>query len=487
MSSKKNLLKGVWFKSIGWKLTIWYASLFLVSILVISFFLYQKLEFQLYQEVDLFLADEMNELEQFVIEHQDNLPLIERQMERESSAIRKHYQMYYGILDAKGKTILQSSEFHLSISEGRSVKSPILVDSDVKEYEISNEKDTYVVRITTRPIQSQNEFIRYLQVGMNLARIEKTLANYRRNILLTLPGFLILALAGGHFLARRNLKPISHMTQTTSRITASNLKERIPLRGTGDELDGLAQTFNRMIERLDQAYQELSQFSADAAHELRTPLTSLIGEIEIALSQKCSSEEYITVLSSNLEELTRLNRLVNNLLLLSQGERLEQTKETKLIELNEIVRDMAELFEPVAEENKVKLSTDIQPIPLCIRADKWRIEQLISNLLDNAIRYNHPEGSVAVSLRQNEHYAQLIVSDTGVGISAEEQAKIFGRFYRVDPARNRNSGGFGLGLNIVKSVAESYAGGVSVKSQLGKGSTFTVKLPLQRSFSAVSS
>ncbi|MBU4589835.1 MAG: heavy metal sensor histidine kinase [Candidatus Omnitrophica bacterium] len=482
MFSKKSLVKGIWFKSIGWKLTLWYASLFMLSILLISFFLYQRLEFQLHQEVDLFLADEMNEFRQFVIEHQDNLPLIERQMQRESAAIRKHYQMYYGILDAKGKTILQSSEFHLPVSKSRSVDSSILVDSDVKEYEINDEKDTYVVRIATRSIQSQNDFICYLQMGMNLARIEKTLSNYCKNILLISPMFFILSLAGGLFLARRNLKPISHIIQTVSRITVSNLKERLPMRGTGDELDGLAQTFNQMIERLDQAYQKLSQFSVDVAHELRTPVTSLIGEIEVALSRESLPKEYRTVLSSNLEELTRLMSLVNNLLFLSKNENPEQVKDRKTIELNEIAHDIAELFKPVAEETNVTLSTDILPIPIYISGDKWRIEQLISNLLDNAIRYNRPGGSVIVSLNQNERYAELIVRDTGVGISEEEQAKIFDRFYRADPSRSWNSGGFGLGLNIVKSAVEDYSGTISVDSQLGKGSTFTIKLPLQSHF-----
>lgn len=483
MFSGKNLFKITRFKSIGWKLTLWYAFLFLISIIFISFYLYQRLEHQLYREADFFLYEEIREFNEFVANHADDLSSIEHQMLEESAAIRKHYQMYYSILNEQGEIILQTSEIQPFIRNMRTVASLYLPNSNVKEYKVVEGKDVYTIRLATQPLQGQNGSIYYVQTGVNLERIETTLSNYRKNILLILPIFFILSSVGGFFLVRRSLKPISQITRMASRITASNLGERLPIRGTNDELDKLAQTFNKMIERLDQAYRKLSQFSIDAAHELRTPITSLIGEIEITLSRQYSVEEYRNILTSNLEELTRLVVLVNNLLFLSKDERTEQAKDT--IELNGIARDITELFRPVAEENGLNLSSDILSVSLYVMGDKWRIEQLISNLLDNAIRYNHPGGSVTVLLRQNEDYAELIVEDTGVGISEDEQTKIFDRFYRVDPSRSRNTGGFGLGLNIVKSIVESYSGAISVTSQLGKGSTFTVKLPLQKTFSVI--
>ncbi|MFH1422591.1 MAG: heavy metal sensor histidine kinase [Planctomycetota bacterium] len=486
MFLKKILLKNKWFKSLGWKLTLWYMVLFLVLSSILSLCLYQRLKVQLNEEVDFFLADEMNEFDRFVTEHQDNFPLIEQQMQKESLAIRKNYQMYYSILDKAGITVLQSSELKLSTPGINIVKSSLLSNYDVKEYEIYHGKNKDVVRMITEKFQGQNEFISYLQVGMNLTRIEKTLLNFRRNIAVILPVFFILSCVGGLFLSRRNLRPISQMIDTVSRISAFNLKEKVPVRGADDELDKLAHTFNNMIGRISQAYQKLIQFSSDAAHELRTPLTVLIGEIESVTSRESSFEEYHAVLMSGLEELLRLERLVNNLLFLSRGDNSLRVRCTELIKLNATVLDISELFAPVAEENKISFSTDVISDALYVQGEKWQIEQLISNLLDNAIRYNRPGGSIVVSLQRAGNYAEIIIRDTGVGLSEENREKIFDRFYRVDSSRARHSGGIGLGLSIVKSVIEAHSGEILVKSKTGEGSIFTVKLPLQQIHTPVS-
>lgn len=479
MYLKENLFKGMWFKSIGWKITVWYAMFFLISSMLVSFYLYRRLEFQLYQEVDFFLSDEMNEFQQFVIEHQDKMPLIERQIQKESVAIRKNYQMYYGVLDREGKVILQSSELKPFITNSCRVNSSLFAASEIEEYAMLDVKSRYFVRVITQPFQNESVLVGFLQTGMNLTRIKNTLLHYQRNILLTLPLFFIISFVGGFFLARRNLKPLAIMNRTVSSITASNLKERLPIKGVRDEIDRLAQTFNQMIERLEQSYQKISQFSTDVAHELRTPITTLIGEVESALLKKHSSEDYRLVLLSNLEELSRLKCLVNNLLFLAQTENLEHVGCMQSLELNTIVFDIAELFKPVAEENGISFKVDIWPQPLYIKGDKSRIEQAVSNLLDNAVQYNCKGGSIIVSLQKKNQYAELNIQDTGIGMAELEQNKIFNRFYRISSACSRNPRGIGLGLSIVKSVVLFHSGNLCVNSQLGKGSIFTVQFPLQ--------
>ncbi|MGA1826195.1 MAG: heavy metal sensor histidine kinase, partial [bacterium] len=475
---KKLVFKTKWFKSISLKLALWYMSLFLALSLILSILLYQRLKYQLYEEVDFFLADEMNEFNQFVSEHQNNLTLIERQMQLDSVAIRKHYQMYYSILDKSGTVVLQSSEFQLSGLDSKIGNSSVLPNNDVKEYEVTDKENRYCVRIFTRQFQGKNEFISHLQVGMNLTRIEKTLSNFRRNILMTLPVFFFLSFIGGLLLARRNLRPISQMINTVSRITTTNLKEKVPLRGSEDEVDKLAQTFNNMIERVSQAYEKLSQFSSDVAHELRTPLTSLMGEIEAVLTDKKSYGEYHAVLMSNLEEISRLQSLVNNLLFLSKVDDVTHVKETEIVNLNNIILDIAELFEPVADEKQICFSKEITSTSLYIQGLKWQIEQMIYNLLDNAIRYNRLGGVVIISLKKSGDCAEIAVKDTGIGISNEKKEKVFDRFYRENSSRTQNIDGFGLGLSIAKSIVEAHSGRISVSSQLGEGSTFTVTLLL---------
>ncbi len=332
----------------------------------------------------------------------------------------------------------------------------------------------------TKQFQNQNEFISQLQVGMNLTRIEKTLSNFRKNVLITLPVFFLLSFIGGLFLARRNLRPISQMINTVSRITAANLREKVPLRGAGDELDKLAYTFNNMIERVSIAYEKLFQFSSDAAHELRTPLTSLIGEIESVLSKEEFYEEYRAVLMSNLEEISRLSQLVNNLLFLSRVDGHLQVKDQQTIELNTVIRDVSEIFEPVADEKEIVFSKDIIAAPLYIKGEKWQIKQIVYNLLDNSIRYNRPGGRVVIILKKSERCAEISIKDTGIGISDENKEKVFDRFYREDSSRTRNIEGFGLGLSIVKSIVEAHGGKILVSSRLGEGSIFTVRLPLSQ-------
>ena len=472
-------MKKKWFKSIGWTLTVWNASLIMIFAVSFSIYLYKKLESQLNTEVSIFLNNELAEFNQYVSENRENLELVKRQINEESSAMRKYYQMYYALLDSDGQVILQSTDFQPNLSQMRSSHKSALLETEVQDFGLQAGGDAHHIRILTKPLSKKGKTIYYTQVGLNLSRTEKTLVKYRHNILYALPAILALSLAGGYMLARWNLRPISHMAETAGRITVSNLSERLHLRGTGDELDELAGVFNNMVERIDQAYQKLSQFSADAAHELRTPLTSLIGEVEIALSQERTEEEYKNILASNLDELTRLMRLVNNLLLLSQSDKEEKVK-TEQIEINSIVRDITEIFDPVAEEKQITLKINMPLDPIYIAGDRWRMEQLISNLLDNAIRYNKCGGAVEVSLSQDDRWARLVVRDTGLGIPPSEQEKIFDRFYRLDSSRSRESGGFGLGLNIVKSIVQAHNGTISLESQEGVGSAFIVQLPTAR-------
>lgn len=465
------------FNSFGLRITLWYVLLFLVSSVIISLCLYHQLKFQLYEEVDLFLADEMNEFKQFVSEHHQSLSLIESQMQKESLSMRKDYQMYYGVLDSQRNAVVESSALPQD-PEVRDVKSSVFPALEVKEYKTRGETNNDIVRILTKKVYSQNEFIRYLQVGMNMSRIEKTLMNFRKNIMITIPIFLLLSWAGGFILARRNLRPVSQMIKTASRISGSNLEERLPVRGTGDELDKLAQTFNNMIHRIKEAYQKLAQFSSDAAHELRTPITSLMGDIEEVLSHPASPEKYRVVLTSSLEELARLKQLVNSLLFLSRESKPNDKERNTAVELNSLVRDIVELFEPVAKEADNNFRHDIPQEPIYMQGEKCRVEQIVSNLIDNAIRYSSPGGAIRVQLRKNGPFAEIIVADEGIGIPEQDQSRIFDRFYRSDPSRSRNTGGFGLGLSIVKSIVDSYNGRISFHSIVDQGTTFIVGLPL---------
>ena len=266
------------------------------------------------------------------------------------------------------------------------------------------------------------------------------------------------------------------MTQAAHRISGEYLAGRLQETGTGDELDRLAKTLNDMLGRLDNSFRQTRQFSADAAHELQTPLTILKGEIEVALRSPRSPEEYRGVLQSNLEEIDRISSLVAGLLLLARADRGVLRLDLQPVKLEELLEEVGEQMRRLAENQAVSLDYGLME-PASIQGDREHFKRLLVNLIDNAIKYTPAGGKVTLSLRCDGKWARVGISDTGMGLSADEQEQIFNRFYRAAEARSQRGGGAGLGLSIAQSIAVAHGGRIEVESTPGQGSTFTVSLP----------
>jgi signal transduction histidine kinase len=234
-----------------------------------------------------------------------------------------------------------------------------------------------------------------------------------------------------------------------------------------------------MISRLQAAFERQKQFTSDASHDLRTPLAVMRGDIEIALRRERTAEEYQRVLTSNLEEIVRLSRLVEDLLTLARADagRLELRREP--IDLDELCQRMVEYISPLAHQKGQTLGYDGPGAAVVVKADVVRIKQLLLNLLDNAIKYTQLQGGVTLGLKTEDKDAVITVSDTGRGISPEDLPHIFDRFFRRSgTTSDRSAAGFGLGLSIVKWIVDSHGGKIEAKSEVGKGTTFTVRFPL---------
>jgi heavy metal sensor kinase len=267
------------------------------------------------------------------------------------------------------------------------------------------------------------------------------------------------------------------MTETARRISAEHLNRQVQGSGAGDELDRLAQTLNDMLGRLNVAFQEVRQFSADASHELQTPLTVLKGEIEVGLRSPRRPEEYQAILRSALEETDRIARLVEGLLLLSRSDTGVLRMDRRSVNLKNLIEEVIQEVRSLAELHSVELR--IGPTELAqVQGDPDHLRRLLRNLVDNGIKYTPSGGSVEISLRRDEEFAILRVSDTGMGIAKEDQEKVFRRFYRTAAARAQSESGAGLGLAISRSIVEAHGGRIEVQSAVGKGSLFTVSLPL---------
>ncbi|MBS1787494.1 MAG: HAMP domain-containing protein [Acidobacteria bacterium] len=329
----------------------------------------------------------------------------------------------------------------------------------------------------------------FIRLGQSMAAIQS--AERRALIVLgiAIPLALLLGSFGGLLLANQALSPVDRITKAAEQIATGDLTERVPMPATGsakmDEIGRLAETFNHMISRLQAAFERQKQFTSDASHELRTPLAVMRGDMEIALRRERSPEEYQRVLASNLEEIIRLTRLIEDLLMLARADSGRVELRCEPVDLNNLCRQMVDYIFPLAQQRNQNLVYDPPPTTpdgdanLIVSADLQRIKQMLLNLLDNAIKYTEPNGSVKLGLKAENNCAVITVADTGRGIPSEDLPHIFERFFRRSAkTSDRSAAGFGLGLSIVKWIVEAHEGQIEAESQQGKGTTFVVKLPL---------
>jgi heavy metal sensor kinase len=291
------------------------------------------------------------------------------------------------------------------------------------------------------------------------------------------PFVVSLAVAGGYWLMRRSLSPVDEITKRAEGITSTNLSERLPVIRTGDELERLSMSLNRMIERLDEAFQHINRFSADASHELRTPLTILQLELEGIVQDHRRDANLRDQIGSALEETSRMSRIVESLLAISRLDAGEVKIDKTRLDLGELSVTTADEMRLLAEEKSIRLHTHAA-LTVLVEGDRTRLQQVIVNLIDNAVKYTQAGGTVGVSVHSEGTRAVLEVSDDGPGIPSHALPHVFERFYRADKARSRANGGAGLGLSIVKAICAAHNAEVKVSSQEGRGTCFRIEFPL---------
>jgi two-component system heavy metal sensor histidine kinase CusS len=285
---------------------------------------------------------------------------------------------------------------------------------------------------------------------------------------------ILLSAGAGMAVARQGMRPLEEIAGAAKRITATHLHERVGETKWPEELGTLASAFDEMLNRLEDSFHRLSQFSADLAHELRTPINNLMGEAEVALSRSRTAEEYREVIASSLEEYGKLSSLIDTLLFLSRAENPETQIVKSPLDARREMEAVREFHEAVAEEQGVTVTCEGYGT---IYADSILLRRAVSNLLSNALQYTPRGGEVVLSAEpQEDRSVKIRVSDTGTGIAPEHLPRIFDRFYRADPSRSRYPQGMGLGLSIVRSIVDLHRGDVSIQSDPG-GTIVTLLFP----------
>ncbi len=297
-------------------------------------------------------------------------------------------------------------------------------------------------------------------------------------LLLGLPVALAVAGFGGYALARRTLAPLDSMARRAEQITAERLTERLPVENPDDELGHLARIFNETLGRLEQSFDQLRRFTADASHELRTPLTAIRAVGEVGLQKQGDAAHYRDTIGSMLEEVNRLTRLVDDLLAISRADAGHIQLRPANVSVVELARESAALLEALAEEKSQQLIVEGNGGPV-VYGDRLILRQALVNLIDNAVKYSPAGGKVSIRVGVNGgNEAVVEVQDSGPGIEPAHRLRVFDRFYRVDKARSREAGGTGLGLSIAKWAAEANGGRIELESVPGNGCIFRVRLPL---------
>jgi len=316
-----------------------------------------------------------------------------------------------------------------------------------------------------------------ITVARDETPVRQTLRTLAVILALGVPGAVGLALGGGYVLAGRLLAPVGAMAATARRIGAESLAERLPISNPRDEFGQLAGVFNDTLSRLQDAFEQLRRFTADASHELRTPLTAMRSVGEVALQRSANAGEYREVIGSMLEEVDRLTRLVENLLTLTRGESGRTSVTSNVVDLRELAAGVSDSLHVLAEEKHQSLLVETG-LPVMAACDPAILRQGLINLLHNAIKYTPGGGAIRVVVqRAATGEAVIEVKDTGPGIPAGDCQRIFERFYRVDGGRSREAGGVGLGLAIARWAVEANGGRVELASEEGRGSVFRIVLP----------
>jgi two-component system heavy metal sensor histidine kinase CusS len=315
-----------------------------------------------------------------------------------------------------------------------------------------------------------------ITAAASLENTEDLLARLRWLMFLSIPITLAAAALGGYAISRQALSPVDSMTSEAAAIGIGNLSRRLAVPRTGDELERLASTWNHMLDRLESAVRQLTQFTADASHELRTPVALIRTTAELALRRPRTPEDYREALRQIVEESERTSRLVDDLLTLARADAGRTFLPAEPLDLTLLVRDVSQQAMILGAARRVEVHTETPIKPVTIQGNPPALRRLLFILLDNAIKYTPEDGTVTVSLR-NDASPVLSVADTGIGIPPDALPHVFERFFRADPSRNRDFGGAGLGLAIARWIAERHNATITAESTPGLGSTFRVTFP----------
>jgi len=458
------------FDSVRIRLTLWYACVLALSLVVFAFLLYKATSAVFYERQDESLQSTAKTVASAYQEEFEEQQSVQKAGQVVLTELT-FPDRYVLLVDNDGHAMASSKN---ASGIAANIPSSILKEAHDRSFKVATIGD---LRLAIVPLSPERE-IGFAAVAEPVNVIDDGLRQLRRDFFAGVLVVLLLASFGGFFLARKSLGPVAIMNRQTQRISVENLSSRLDITNPRDELGSLATTINELLNRLEHSFTEQQRFIADASHELRTPLAVLRGETEVSLSKPRTTEEYQQSLALINEEAERLTRIVEDLFVLAR-QPLEGSPALlkQSLSLNDVVNDCARAAQVLANRKGVRLATQTISEPVFLHGDEDLLKRMVLNLLDNAVKFTASGGQVSIALVRHNGHAQITVADTGIGIPEVSQPYVFDRFYRVDKARSRRSGGAGLGLSIVSWIVAVHEGKITMNSRPGEGTKFVVELP----------
>jgi len=446
------------------RLTAWYFLILATALIGFALFALRVMQKSIYTAVDEQLEDRARDLQALIARSSSGGNV--------ATEISEHAELQSG-----------SQLFQVSDSAGQFLyRSPLMqrlgvpaARTDRQQFADAQYGDLPIRILTAPATAGSRNFV--VQVAEPMDDFVEAIDRFRSVLWFGIPVLLLAAAGGGYWLSAFALRPVDRITRAAQSITPQDLSQRLTVPQTGDELQRLGETLNKMLQRIESAVLRITQFTADASHELRTPVALIRTRAEVTLANPRTNDQYREALSEVLVESERTSALIENLMLLARADTGAETLDFQRTDVSALARAVSAQAQTLAEAKELKWNAAVPDVPIWVLGDPQALRRLLLILIDNAVKYTPENGSISLALETYDNHAAIRVEDTGMGISEADLTHIFERFYRADKARSRELGGTGLGLSIGRWIANAHGGEIKVQSSPA-GSTFIFRLPL---------
>jgi two-component system heavy metal sensor histidine kinase CusS len=469
----RRVMKRPW--SLALRMGLYYGVAAFLILFLTTTLLYYALKSQLEYADDLRLQSKLKEVRPILLAEPLDVAALQTSVQLEYIS-RSMEPVLIRVKDVNGHVVVETPDMSKALPVG-SFKTWSTLGRTDDPYDLKSNQGWPFRALSAQIANGSGSKTYVVHIACDHLQEQGLLEHYRNHLRNVLGASIFICGMVGYLLARRGLKPLADMGNIVSNIKASTLDVRLDMSGLPSELTTLALSFNDMLSRLEDAFSRISRYSADIAHELRTPLHNLRNATEVALTRARSPDEYRDVLASCLEECVRLSRLIESLMFIARAENPQTTIQREPVNVSQELEQLADFYSAAASEGGISIAVHVEN-SLMADLDRDLFQRAVANLIENAIKYSPTGSTIDLSARIADRALQVDVADSGRGIPSEHLPRVFDRFYRVDSARAKITGGLGLGLAIVQTIAQLHQGKAEIQSQVGVGTRVRLIFPM---------